>query len=177
MEHRAVYKVDDGPENPKNDDYQWRTDLEDGSGGVESGFTRLGVSVVEGSSTSTSDSVSALVATASAPNGDQSTGGPPATFSFGVTNNGPDVATQVVAFIAIPDNQVFVDSSQPANYSPSIGIWDVGDLAVGATATLSVDFDLVGSIGNVVSSGVAFDAKNVIDNISAARAEASINIV
>jgi uncharacterized repeat protein (TIGR01451 family) len=55
-----------------------------------------------------------------------------------VTNNGPDVAVNVKVTERLPDGLVYVSDDSDGAYSPSNGIWKVGDLACGVPATLNI---------------------------------------
>ena len=73
------------------------------------------------------------------------------TFRVTVTNNGPDATSGVVVDDRLPAGLTFVsaDPSQGAYDEPS-GAWTVGDLAVGASATLDIVavVDTVGQVTN-----------------------------
>ena len=62
------------------------------------------------------------------------------TFSVVVTNNGPGDATGVVVTDPLPAGLTFVSANPPppTTYDPISGVWTVGDLAVGASVTLTV---------------------------------------
>ena len=60
------------------------------------------------------------------------------TYTISATNGGPNTATNVQVTDQLPTGVTYV-SSQPAGvYNPSTGIWTVGDIASGSTATLQV---------------------------------------
>lgn len=58
-------------------------------------------------------------------------------FTISVTNNGPKAASSLTILNQIPTGVVFVDSLPSiGSYNITTGIWDIGDLAVGASASL-----------------------------------------
>jgi uncharacterized repeat protein (TIGR01451 family) len=60
-------------------------------------------------------------------------------FTIHVQNAGPDAATKVVVNDALPNGLTFVSfSATQGAYVPSTGIWTVGTLANGVTATLTM---------------------------------------
>jgi uncharacterized repeat protein (TIGR01451 family) len=64
------------------------------------------------------------------------------TFTFVISNLGPDVAHNVVLSDPFPRGLVFVSAAVPSQgtYDPVRGVWTVGTLAAGASATLRVTF-------------------------------------
>lgn len=61
------------------------------------------------------------------------------TFDFTLNNNGPADATGVKTRVQIPGNRTFVSSTpSQGSYDPNTEIWDVGAVANGTTATLSL---------------------------------------
>ena len=61
------------------------------------------------------------------------------TFTIGVTNNGPDVAQTVSVSDVLPAGLVFVSSApSTGSYNSGTGAWAVGNMANGASATLSI---------------------------------------
>jgi uncharacterized repeat protein (TIGR01451 family) len=64
------------------------------------------------------------------------------TFTFVISNLGPDTAHDVVLSDPFPRGLAFVSSAVPSQgtYSPVRGVWTVGTLAAGASATLRVTF-------------------------------------
>ena len=64
------------------------------------------------------------------------------TYTVSTTNNGVNDATNVRVTDPIPVGVQFVSSSSGA-YNPATGVWTVGSLAVGATATLTVQARVV----------------------------------
>jgi uncharacterized repeat protein (TIGR01451 family) len=61
------------------------------------------------------------------------------TFTVTVTNNGPDAATGIVINEALPAGLTLVSASTSQGiYSSTIGVWTVGTIASGASATLEL---------------------------------------
>ena len=80
------------------------------------------------------------------------------TFTLTLTNQGPDEATGVVVSDPLPAGLTFVSATpSQGDYDPATGIWTVGTLAAGATATLliavRVDSPTGGTNVAVASSG------------------------
>jgi uncharacterized repeat protein (TIGR01451 family)/gliding motility-associated-like protein len=79
------------------------------------------------------------------------------TYTIRVRNNGPDAATGVVVNEALPATVKYLrhSSSPGTTYTPADGVFRVGNLANGATASLSVTVQIVstGSIRNAVAVG------------------------
>ncbi|MCC9643547.1 DUF11 domain-containing protein [Rhodopirellula sp. JC740] len=67
------------------------------------------------------------------------------TFTLSLQNSGPDDATGVVVRDTLPGGFTFTSSSPAGDFNSSTGLWTVGDLAAGQTATL----DIIGTIGDV----------------------------
>ncbi len=86
----------------------------------------------------------------------------PAQVSFGsnvvftliVHNNGPDAATDVVVTEPLPPGLFFVSASGQGTYDPAAGVWTVGTLPDGATATLQVVAQVI-AVGPIVNSATA----------------------
>ncbi|MFI9318260.1 hypothetical protein ACIGXI_00525 [Kitasatospora aureofaciens] len=61
------------------------------------------------------------------------------TYRVAVHNNGPDRATGVTVDDPLPDGLAFLSATATAgDYDPATGVWSVGTLAAGATATLTL---------------------------------------
>jgi uncharacterized repeat protein (TIGR01451 family) len=75
------------------------------------------------------------------------------TFTLTVTNNGPNNATGVVVNDFLPDGLTYVSDDGGGSYVPGTGLWTVGALANGASATLHITatVDDTGAIDNVAS--------------------------
>jgi uncharacterized repeat protein (TIGR01451 family) len=61
-------------------------------------------------------------------------------YEITLTNSGPEIATAVTLTAALPEQVRFVSAtaSTRRGYNNTTGVWDVGDLAVDATATLTL---------------------------------------
>jgi uncharacterized repeat protein (TIGR01451 family) len=60
------------------------------------------------------------------------------TFTITLTNSGPDAATGVTVTDQLPSGLTFVSANPSADYNSTTGAWTVGDLASGATDTLTI---------------------------------------
>ena len=77
------------------------------------------------------------------------------TFTIQVTNHGPSNATGVVVNDPLPSGYTWVsDSADTGSYNHGTGIWTVGDLANGASASLNVTVTVNGS-GDYANTAVA----------------------
>jgi uncharacterized repeat protein (TIGR01451 family) len=84
------------------------------------------------------------------------------TYTFILHNTGPDPATNVVVTDPFPAGLTIVGPNTPSQgtFDPATGIWDVGTLPSGATATLTVTARILvlGSLTNTASAtGDQFD--------------------
>jgi uncharacterized repeat protein (TIGR01451 family) len=73
------------------------------------------------------------------------------TFTLTVNNNGPSAATGVTVNDLLPSGYTFSSSSNGAAYNPGTGVWTIGNLANGATATLTITA-VVNPTGNYTNS-------------------------
>jgi uncharacterized repeat protein (TIGR01451 family) len=65
--------------------------------------------------------------------------GDTATYTITVTNNGPDNATGVEVTDQLPAGVTYSsDTPSQGSYNSSMGMWTVGNLAIGASATLTI---------------------------------------
>jgi uncharacterized repeat protein (TIGR01451 family) len=78
------------------------------------------------------------------------------TYTFTIRNLGPATATGVVVTDPFPPGLVFVSATAPSQgtYNSASGIWNVGTLDNGATATLQVTFQ-VATTGPIVNTAHA----------------------
>ena len=76
------------------------------------------------------------------------------TFQIVVTNNGPDTATNVSLIDQLPAGLTYVsDTSAGGTYDPTTGLWTIGNLANGATATITISATVdVGQAGNPITN-------------------------
>jgi uncharacterized repeat protein (TIGR01451 family) len=76
------------------------------------------------------------------------------TFQIEVTNNGPDAATNVSLIDSLPAGLTYTgDSSVGGAYDSTTGIWTIGTLASGATATLTIEGTVdAGQGGNTITN-------------------------
>jgi len=86
-------------------------------------------------------------------------------YTVTVRNNGPDVVTGVVVRDTLESRLAFVGYSPAwAAYDPVDGVWDVGTLQVGGTASLFLQARIIGSTpGDVVVNEAAVDASDLAD--------------
>ena len=73
------------------------------------------------------------------------------TFTIVATNNGPSDATGVLVVDLLPEGLIYVEDDAEGLYDPGTGIWDIGDLANGESATLVVaaTVEMRGKISNI----------------------------
>ncbi len=71
-------------------------------------------------------------------------------FTISVVNQGPDDATGVVVTDTLPAGLTYVSDAGDGSYDSASGVWTIGDLAVGASVsmTLTVTVDEAGSFTN-----------------------------
>ena len=67
------------------------------------------------------------------------------TITLTATNNGPAAATGVVVSALLPSGLVFVSDTAAGAYSSSTGAWNIGALAVGASASINIVATVTGS--------------------------------
>jgi uncharacterized repeat protein (TIGR01451 family)/gliding motility-associated-like protein len=80
------------------------------------------------------------------------------TFSIRVMNNGPSDATLVTANDLLPTGYAYVSSTSSAgNYNPSTGVWRIGNMALGGSATLTLVamVNATGVYSNVIGCSAA----------------------
>ena len=85
------------------------------------------------------------------------------TWTIIVKNNGPDTAVNAKAYDVLPQDVVFVDSD--GNYNPNTHIWNIGDLAKGASATLKIR-TLVNTTNKIIVNNVHVNSSTPDSNLS-----------
>ncbi len=77
------------------------------------------------------------------------------TYTITIRNNGPNNATGVFVRDVLPLGQINVtgQTATTGNYNVSTGIWTVGNLAAGVTATLTINATITGT-GTIVNTAV-----------------------
>ncbi len=98
-------------------------------------------------------------------------------FNLAVTNSGPDAATGVVVSDALPSGLTYLTSDTGA-YNPVAGQWSVGNLAVGATATLRMTARIDdGTLGLTIENVATVVPGDQVDpNLTDNRATASVHM-
>ena len=90
------------------------------------------------------------------------------TFEISVTNQGPDATQNVVVTDQLPAGLSYSSHSGDGSYASGSGIWTIGDLGDGATATLQITATVVASglITNVaeVTTSASDDPDSTPDN-------------
>jgi len=75
------------------------------------------------------------------------------TYTITISNGGPADATGVVVDETLPDGLEYRSSeATQGDYDPETGTWDVGDLAVGEEATLTVKARVTGKAGSTIDN-------------------------
>ena len=101
-------------------------------------------------------------------------------FTVSVTNNGPKAATNLTIIDQLPTGISYQDSlPSVGSYNPTTGIWDIGTLANGASASLILNVRVDGNTqGNTINNTAALDGMDQTDSDSQNNtATASITIV
>ena len=60
------------------------------------------------------------------------------TWSIAVKNNGPDTATEVKVYDVLPKSLIWKEDDSNGKYNPVTGLWDIGQLANGASINLNI---------------------------------------
>jgi gliding motility-associated-like protein/uncharacterized repeat protein (TIGR01451 family) len=85
------------------------------------------------------------------------------TFTIVVTNNGTTGATGVEVNDVLQNGYVYVSSTTSSGtYDPSTGVWTIGNLNSGASATLTVTVTVIES-GNYVNTAIVYSNETDID--------------
>ncbi len=102
-----------------------------------------------------------------------------APYTFIIHNNGPSTATGVMVNDPFPASLQFagVQSVSQGSFDGTTGIWNVGTLANGQTATLVVNFLVraTGTINNVATASAVTIDPNLNNNVSAAPVVSGVN--
>ncbi|KAB8140884.1 DUF11 domain-containing protein [Chloroflexia bacterium SDU3-3] len=77
------------------------------------------------------------------------------TFMVQVANNGPNAATGVQISDVLPSGLLFVSASGAGTYTSGTGVWNVGNLGAGATATLTL-------VATVTKAGALINTASVL---------------
>jgi uncharacterized repeat protein (TIGR01451 family) len=85
------------------------------------------------------------------------------TLTLQASNAGPNKARQVVVFDALPNGLSYVSDDGGGAYNPALGLWTVGQLAAGASATLHVNATVVGT-GEIVNTAQLGSSKPLDPN-------------
>lgn len=94
-------------------------------------------------------------------------------YTITATNNGPETAPNVVVNLDLPDGFIYVDHTKTQGVcSVGAGLWDVGSLASGATATATITMVVGTSTDYTATASISGD---VIDNTSSNNTD-SVNI-
>ncbi|MCJ7523017.1 MAG: PKD domain-containing protein, partial [Dehalococcoidia bacterium] len=99
------------------------------------------------------------------------------TYTITLTNNGPDTATNIIVTDSLPTGVSYVsDTPSQGTYTSSTGLWSVGSLANGASATLNISahVDAVPH-GTVVTNTASVTSLDQTDPVST-NDSASVNI-
>ncbi len=88
-------------------------------------------------------------------------------FTITATNNGPKGATGLTIIDQIPSGLAYISSSATkGTYANSTGIWTIGNLANGETATLTLSATVnAGTEGNQITNSIDVNALNQTDPI------------
>jgi uncharacterized repeat protein (TIGR01451 family) len=87
----------------------------------------------------------------------------PVTLTIQASNAGPNNARQVVVFDALPSGLSYISDDGGGAYDPSLGLWTVGQLAAGASATLHVKAAVTGT-GEIVDTAQIASSKPLDPN-------------
>lgn len=99
-------------------------------------------------------------------------------YTVTITNLGPDATTDVDVLDALPTGLTFVSASGTQGaYDDSTGIWDVGALADGAGATLTIDATVEASAGGQTLTNTASVAGSSTGDPVSSNDSASVDIV
>ncbi len=96
------------------------------------------------------------------------------TYTLTLTNNGPNDALGVQVTDVLPIGMTFTGTS--GSYDPGSGIWDVGNVSVGATPTLTISAQVeVGTTGQTIPNTASISAFGQVD-LNSSNDSASVDI-
>jgi uncharacterized repeat protein (TIGR01451 family) len=96
------------------------------------------------------------------------------TLTIQASNAGPNNARQVVVFDALPSGLSYVSDDGGGAYDPNLGLWTVGQLAVGASATLHVKAAVTGT-GEIVDTAQIASSKPLDPNPENDSSQVAVN--
>ena len=85
------------------------------------------------------------------------------TITVQATNAGPNKARQVVVFDSLPSGLAYVSDDSGGAYDPNLGLWTVGQLGVGASATLHIKATVIAG-GEIVNTAQLASSKPIDPN-------------
>ena len=101
-----------------------------------------------------------------------------------VTNNGPDAAKDVYVVDKLPAGLTYLGDDSKGTYDPLTGVWTIGDLAYGETATLVivalVDISNASILNVATVNSSTFDpdkSNNVANNTTKSNPRADLSVV
>jgi len=98
----------------------------------------------------------------------------PVTLTLQAANAGPNRARQVVVFDALPSGLTYVSDDGGGAYDPSLGLWTVGQLGAGASATLHITAAVTGT-GEIVDTAQIASSKPLDPNPENDSAQVTLN--
>ena len=96
------------------------------------------------------------------------------TLTLQAANAGPNKARQVVVFDALPNGLTYLSDDGGGAYDPSLGLWTVGQLGVGASATLHITAAVTGT-GEIVDTAQIASSKPIDPNPENDSAQVTLN--
>ena len=90
------------------------------------------------------------------------------TYTISVTNNGPKTATNLKILDQLPTGITYIDSTvSVGNYNPTSGIWTIGTLANGSSASLIIDVRVDDfTEGTTISNSATLSSMDQVDPVS-----------
>ena len=96
------------------------------------------------------------------------------TLTIQAANAGPNRARQVVVFDALPASLTYASDDGGGAYDPSLGLWTIGQLGVGASATLHIKATVTGT-GEIVNTAQIASSKPIDPNPENDVAQVTLN--